>query len=433
MNRMEEYRNLMQELDTTIPNLENSLKKAQIRLRRRRYMLRSVSGLTASFAIFVLLVNFWIPAAYACSKVPFLRELTKAVTFSRSLTDAVDHDYVQPLHLWQTDGDVTATVEYLIVDQKQLNIFYRLDSENYTHMSEHPRILDAEGSAPPSCSYYLNSRDVPNGELRSLTVDFVEGNVPDTLRLTLDVMDNGDPDYIAHFDFLLEFDPDFTAAGKYLELNQTIELDGQSITLTDLEIYPTHLRLNVADHPENTAWLKRLDFYVETDWGMRFDPVENGITATGMVDSPMMTSYRADSSYFYEAKHLNIVITGAEWLRKDMEKIYLNLRTGESDPLPEDVELGSIAPKANGWLLDFKARQREENHTHQIFDSKYYDAEGMEYHIDSWTSGSVETNEQGAWFHESFPLRNYPYDEVWLCPLFSHEWSAEEPIIIPIQ
>ena len=48
---------------------------------------------------------------------------------------------------------------------------------------------------------------------------------------------------------------------------------------------------------------------------MRYDPVENGITATGMVDSPMMTSYRADSSYFYEAKHLNIVITGAEWLR----------------------------------------------------------------------------------------------------------------------
>ena len=335
MNRMEEYQSLMQELEAPVPALEHTLDRAMARNARRKRIMRPVTGFAAAFACFVLLVNFCTPVSYACSKVPLLRELAAAVTFSRSLTDAVDHRYVQPLHLWQKDGDVTAIVEYLIVDQKQVNVFYRLDSELYDSLSEDPMILLEDGSHPTSCSYGLNDWDVPNGELRSLTIDFIDADVPDTLRLQLSVESRElqaeetvpaeispedellleapehDPNYIAQFDFLLEFDPEYTAAGKTIHVDQTVELDGQRITLTTMEIYPSHLRLNISDDPENTAWMKRLDFYIQTDWGMRFDPVANGITATGTVDSPMMASYRADSTYFYDARHLKVVITGA--------------------------------------------------------------------------------------------------------------------------
>ncbi len=37
------------------------------------------------FFLFVLLVNFSAPIAYACSQVPILRELAEAVTFSPSV------------------------------------------------------------------------------------------------------------------------------------------------------------------------------------------------------------------------------------------------------------------------------------------------------------------------------------------------------------
>ena len=69
------------------------------------------------------------PVAYACSKVPGLRELAEAVTFSRSLTDAVNNQYVQPISLTQTQNGITASVDYLIVDQKQVNVFYRLTAD----------------------------------------------------------------------------------------------------------------------------------------------------------------------------------------------------------------------------------------------------------------------------------------------------------------
>lgn len=464
MKRMEEYKNLMQELDAPAPQTEHTLDRAIKRNARRKRIVRPVTGFTAAFICFVLLVNLCIPVAYACSKIPFLRELTEAVTFSRSLTDALDNQYVQPLHLWQVDNDVTATIEYLIVDQKQVNIFYRLDSEKYTHMSEHPQILDADGSRPSPCTYSPNAWDVPNGDLRSITINFIEENVPNSLRMILDITDEGSwqaedivtdnspeavpiedelmnhpeeymPDYIAHFDFLLEFDPEFTAAGKTIPINRTVTLDGQDIILTDMQIYPTHLRLNISDAPENTAWIRRLDFYIETDWGMKFDPISNGITATGTTDSPMMTSYYADSSYFYEAKHIKIVITGAEWLKKDMERVHLDLNSGNIDSLPEGCTLDRVTRKENGWVLRFLAEQKASNQSHQLFSSIYYDPDGNECSIDSWTTSFTDEGAEGKerYFYETFPLQDYPYDEVWLCPNYSHDWTAEIPIVIDVQ
>lgn len=455
MNRMEEYNNLMQELEQPVPELDQTLNRARRKVVHRR-ITRSVVNVSASFFIFVMLVNFCTPVAYACSKVPILRELAEAVTFSRSLSDAVDNEYVQPLYLSQENNGVTASVEYLIVDQKQVNIFFRLNSDVYPKMGVTPTVLSADGEHPESCSYGLNEWDVPNGELQSITIDYVDGDVPGSLLLQLDIQDMERPiaedtiaapenvsntmfddfgseniKYVAHFDFLLEFDPEFTAVAKIFPINQTVVLEGQKITFTDMEVYPSHLRVNITDSPDNTAWLKSLHFYIETDWGMRFDTISNGITATGSVDSPTMTSFRADSSYFYEANHLKIVITGAEWLKKDMEKVYVNLKTGETGQLPEGVTMYSATLEPQGWLLEFEATERKPNHHHQLFASKYYDAEGNDYEINCWSTGLGDADENS--FREAFPLKNYFDEEVWLCPQYSHVWTAEEPVTIVVQ
>ncbi len=460
MSRMEEYRELLQEIERPVQGLEGTLERAKERRKRRNRVLRPVVNIAAAFVIFVLLVNFCTPVAYACSKVPILRELAEAVTFSRSLTDAVENEYVQPMYLSQTDDEITASVEYLIVDQKQVNVFFRLDSERFTNLSVHPEVLAEDGSYLP-CGYGLNDWDVPNGELQSITIDFIEEDVPDRLRLKLKLRDMSafpdgtataivaessdavmfeeieaaEPEYVACFDFLLEFDPKFTAVGKVIPIQQTVVLEGQEITITEMQIYPTHLRVNIEGAADNTAWLKMLYFYIETDWGMKFEAVSNGITATGDTDSLNMVSFRADSSYFYEAKHLEIVITGAEWLNKDMEKVYVNLETGETGPLPEGVELYAASKRSADSWVEFHADYREEDHFHQLFSSEYYDTEGKQHYIYSYSVIHGEINEEGGYdyFIESFPLKGYFQEEVWLCPAYSHVWTADEPVRVLVQ
>lgn len=458
MNRQEEYQELLKELEMPVPGLEDTVKRAQRKRARRDYVIRPLISVAAVFVVFVALVNFSTPIAYACSKIPIIKDLAEAVTFSRSLSDAVENEYVQPMNLYQEDGGVTATVEYLIVDQKQVNVFFRLDSEVYPCLGTNPKVMAADGGPTGGCSYSVNGWDAENGELRCLTIDFVDKDVPDSLRISLDVYERWDyrtqvapaeesvseslfdageevMEYVADFEFLLEFDPTFTAAGKVFEINQTVELDGQQFTIARLEVYPTHLRVDVEESEENTAWLKSLLFYVETDWGMKFDTISSGVTATGSADSKSMTSFRADSSYFYEAEHLEIVITGAELLNKDMETVYVNLETGETGTLPEGVRFRSATRQLGGWVVAFEADSRKENFTHQLFGMEFYDEAGQQYEMNSWSSTFGDMNEDGefSYFVEELPLKDYPYGEVWLCPNYSHVWTAEEPIRIKVQ
>ena len=457
MNRNQEYFELMEELESNVPDLQESVKKAHARKKRLSFLYRPLAGVAACFALFVAAVNFCTPVAYACSQVPVLKELAAAVTFSRSLSDAVENEYVQQVALTQTRNNITAEIDYLIVDRKQVNVFYRLNSDQYAQLEADPEVLTAEGDHSPSCGYHSNSFGKANGELRSLTIDFIEDAVPEKLRVQLNVysmktdyadqmptpeqnvdmweLPEENENYLAQFDFLLEFDPQFTASGKIFPVNRIVEMDGQRITITQIEVYPTHLRVDVADDPENTAWLKRLDFHIETDRGMKFEPISNGISATGSDSSPAMVSYRADSTYFYDADHIKLVITGARWLRKDMEKIWVNLLTGETGDLPEGTAYESAVKNGSAWTVTFRADHADGEPMYQVFGSEFYDADGKKYEINSFASicGDADENGKPAYYLEQFPLRDYPYDEVWLSPLFSHNWVAENEIIIIVQ
>ena len=451
MNRTDEFEAMIQELNRPAPGLDGTLDRACRKRRKkiRKMVVRPLAAMASCFAVFVLLVNFCLPVAYACSQIPGLKELAEAVTFSRSLTDAVNNEYVQPMELSQTEQGITAQIAYLIVDQKQVNIFYRLESDRYEYLEINPQ-------TDSPCILVYGSFGGGKGELRSFTADFVDEDVPDSMQITLRVYSGSQPEstepfrpeqnadeedthgtreYLAEFTFQLEFDPAFTASGKVFPVNQTVLLDGQSITVTEIKVYPTHLRVEITEAAENTAWIKDLDFYIETDWGMKFDPVSGGITATGADGSPSMVSYRADSTYFYEAKRLKLVITGAKWLRKDMETLRVNLATGEHGELPEGAALDEAERSGGDWTVTFRVEQEEGEPMHQLFEPTYFDAEGNAYRITLWSTGQRPHKADGSQkcFYVEFSLEDYPYDEVWFSPMYSHSWDAEDRIVITVQ
>ena len=300
-----------------------------------------------------------------------------------------------------------------------------------------------------SCIYGTNEYSKPAGELRGASIELVSGDVPGSLIMRLDVYDTyerGDAAEapvqeaeseqdaeerkpIAQFEFLLEFDPKFTETADIIEVDRSFVIDGQTITVRRVEVYPTHLRLELDDVPENTAWLKALDFYIETDDGQVFETTKNGLIATGKEGSPMMSSYRADSTYFYNSEHLKLVITGAEWLDKDMEWIHVDLADGKAGKMPEGTEFYSAERTENGWYIRIRAERRGENRTHQVFMGSYRDPEGNEGYCTSWsvTGGGADC------FFEEFPLENYAWDEIWLQPVYSRTWTADEPVVFEIK
>ena len=443
MNRNAEYEQLMQDL-ASIPVPNDGIKRA---IRRRRLIccfLQPLSSIAAIFVLFVILVNASTTVAYACSHVPGLRDLAAAVTFSRSLSDAVSNDYVQPVSQQQTKDGVTVKIEYLIVDQKNVNVFYRLESAQYTRLEAIPEFTAADGSSLGSCACWANDWDTPNGELRSIHLEFLDADVPSSLKLqfslrSLSAADtaaepanggkDGTPEEfepVAEFEFLLEYDPECTAQGKHFETDARIVLGDQTLHLTNVDVYPSYMSFSLRGDPSNTAWLASLRFYLVTDRGERFDPVSSGITATGNPDTPEMTTFRADSAFFYGAKAVTLYVTGAEWLDKEQNSVHIDLANACADFMPEGTELVSSEHRDGGWVVTVL----QENTAAQAFMPDYRDAHGQHYSFDSWTSGAGMLNgitpPEGYTFN-SFPLNDYPYDEVWLTPRYTRRWSAQQP------
>lgn len=456
MSRMEEWSALLAECDREVPGLEGTLDRAYAKRRKKRahLALKSLGSIAACFALFVILVNFSAPVANACSRIPGLRELAKVVTFSRSLKDAVDHEFVQPVELSQSNDDISAEIAYLIVDQKQVNVFYQLDCRPDIYTLVWVDVYDTEGK-PLDCGIYYHQFEPENVDLRSFTIDFFEQQVPEQLLCVLkigtpvvytdglppaterfpDPDDREEPEVVAEFEFLLELDSQFTAAAKLYPVNQLVEIDGQTFTIPEIEVYPSHLRLNVLESEDNSARIRDLDFYLETDTGIRFD-TSSGITAHSTADNRYLTSYRAESTYFYEAKELKLVITGARLLDKDRARLHLNLLTGETDPLPEGISFQEAYREGEDWIISFRAdfEFKQDEIMRQLFGSRCYDSHGNLYEVTHWSSIMGEPDETGRipYYFETFPLKGYPYDEVWLSPQFTHNWTPETPIEITI-
>ena len=451
MDRRTEYESLLRELDG-LEAPEGSVRRAVGRRRRTVWLLRPLASAAAVFALFVLLVNVSAPVAVACSRIPGLRELAEAVTFSRSLGDAVENNYVQRVDLSQTAGDITVTVEYLIVDQKNVTVFYRIRSDRYPYLEAEPEFAAADGGHLQPSAWGPNDWGTPNGELRSATLGFARNDVPSSVRMRLKLWDAGareavteapasevgaapaeepwEPDYLAQFEFLLEFDPYYTAQGRHYAPDTLVALDGQTLRLKSVDIYPTYLSLTLEGEPDNTAWLEDLDFYLVSDRGERFDPPAGGIISSGSPDTPEMITYRADSAFFYDAESFTLFITGAEWLDKTADAVHADLSACTADRLPEGVTLTETSRVGADWRLTMLKSQADA----QAF-MKYRDDAGQEYEFDTWYSSTVGPDGEAAgegMIFETVWLRNWPGDEVWLIPRYTGRWTADEPVRLAI-
>lgn len=463
MTRMEELEALQQELAQTPPALAGTVERARKQARKCLWKKRvfgvPIASAAALFAVFVVLVNVYVPFAYACSNVPGLKQLALAVTFNPSLQEALEHDYVQPVVDSQSDGTFTVTVDAIIADQKQVNVFYRIESDVYPQFNPGFRFTNGDGSDLSNYATSSGGGRSETNEVNIATLDFPgEETVPPQLQFHLYISSatRAETGIIGEWETFDETDHAFVfdlpmnnqdiQRGESYEIGQWIELDGQRILLESAEIYPTHIRIHLQEDEDNTAWLKGLDFCLRDENGKATERIRNGITATGD-ETPSMSTLRHNSSYFWESEHLTLEITGATWLDKDRQTTEFDITAGKAlGPLPEGVQLGTLYRQGRHVEVAFLAGQPEgydDTHiiTYQLCGQTYYAPDGTEYTINGLSSGIGSYPLPGGkyqelpegMFAEQFTLEDYPYDTVILSWVFTRTAAYDTPVIIKIK
>lgn len=419
MDRKQEYDTLMQELRHTPPALEGTLDRALARRQARRRRLRTLRSLAAAAAVFVLLVNVSTPFAQACSNIPILGWLAQAVCFSHSLSSAVEHDWVQKVDQTQRDSGYTLTLENLIVDQKQIHLFYTLAWEDPA--CEYAMVYVDSERLSPRPSVLSDSVNVPQ-DAGHIVLDYREEQVPDRLDLDLTVRPNGDGSPAARFRFQITLDPSLTAVGQILPVEQWVELDGQQICVDRLEIYPTHARLMLRDSPDNTARLVSLLCRLEDETGRQYER-EGGLSGFSDPDTGFLTELRLASPYFQQPERLTLRITGAVWQDPEEAEVTVDLAAGTAAGLPEEVQLTGVDEESDRTVLYFQYPAPPAL-LPQRFSWTCRSPEG-EWQV---TEGGSGTDTDTGLETEDLHLIGYPWDQVTL----TLNWTRFTPLDVSL-
>jgi len=377
MNREQEHYILKQELTSTPPELEDVLARAQERANKRKTvrncLVMPLGTIAAMFILFVGMVNLSPAMASAMAQIPGLRQLTIAVSFSPSLTEAVEQDLVQTMGLEQTIGDVTMRIEYLVVDNQQLHIFYTLDSPTFSWLDANIGVSDAEADEDgweEETGYLISSWGIEYripqliyepGVLRHLVVGgatpvppviYVRGFLQG--RVSSDAPCGMCCEGIGRFSFTLELDSALVGQGELITLDYDFVLDGQHLALSTVELNPIQTRVSFAADEENTAWLWALGFYLENESGQRFDSsaIAKNLRTDGR--TMMRDTHFLESAFFAESESLTMFIEEVTWIDKVMEHVRIDLVNGTADALPEGVEFIGAEQRDMGWILTFE-------------------------------------------------------------------------------
>lgn len=422
MTRMEEYQALRQALETVPEAMETVAERALAREKTCRKKKRvwgiPVGSLAACFALFLLLVNCFPPFAAACEGLPVLGELAEALRFDKSLRRAVENEYVQPLGLSQTENGITARVEYLIVDQKNVNVFFRFYASD-------GRPLRARYSADtPGCVSVMENLDLlEDGTLRRIGI-MATDDLPDTLELTLCAYDGEygsyeDADLAAEFHFTIEYDPSFTAHGETIPVETAFTLEGQTLTVERAEIYPTHMRLILREAAENTANLRSLDFCLTDDQGGTYEAGAGSVVSMGTGENE--NCYLLESPWFQDGKHFTLHIRGAQFLTKGKEWVRVDLQAKTIEGLPDGAALDEIRLYDDTWQVSVRTDSMPKGTARRVslFGSEYHNEDGT---IQGYT-GRGYSGGDGGW--EYVTLEDYPENVVYL------KLSHDRTVLLP--
>lgn len=426
MNRNEEYMDLMNELDEQAPSsLSGSVAKAKKKRMRRQVAWRSVSTVAVVCAMFVLLVNVSEPVAQAASKVPILSDLVKAVRRSDSLTKAVEKEYVQPVGLTETKNGITAEISYIIADESQVNVFYKVTSDTYKDMRFHMRAIGG-GSYNGSGSYGKDE-----GDLNRCEFNFGKGT-PDNMTFELLVFDRNskaslaEENSIAKFEFDIEIDKENMGKYKLYTVDKEVKLGEYNVKIQSVEVYQTHMKIRLDYNFGDINRIGKLEFYVNADNGMKFSYGSDGYhystsSKTGRV-------YYGESSYFYDTELTELVITGAECTPEQRRSPIVNLDTGECYYLPDGVEMVSLEQKDNAWIVSFKAKHGENWSDYNLFTM------GVRYKNNSGRfDDRVVTDCGDGYFIETLTIYDWPHGELMMDLNMKYTWTPDKEIVIPLQ
>ena len=401
------------EYPEALSGVEERLKERIARNRiKRKAVFGSLSAVAAVF-IFIILVNTNAAFAGCVSNLPVIGNLAEFVKFDKGLSNAIENDYVQEVGLISWDGDKQLSLPYVIADEKNLVLFFRLPEDYDLKSNEFADISlkemrNSETGEKIEISYSSSSLSAEESKKDTGFLQqsylFSEGDLPKSIELKVNLEIEGIPDSengqmaepdgeeepesirktIGTFTFQLDF-KEF-AKPRIYEFHKSLVVEKQRMTLEEVKVYPAGTEVSFTFPDENSAWIKGLDLAIEQN-GKVISEGKNGISSTG---DGKKKSIFIESNYFEKPSAQSLLIRGVRLLDKDKEYITVDLNNRTITPAIPGMSVKEVIKGKNGMAqLVFSTKVNDDNICFGMFHN-YSDMEGNTYELSSESMTNID-------------------------------------------
>lgn len=387
--------------------------------RRRRIQKQSFLSIAAAAVLFLALVTSIrvSPAfAHAIASIPGMEKLVELVSDNKGLTAAIHNDFFQPVGVTETKDGVSVTLDGIIGDSSAMVLFYTINSNKVSNSDyiEGVRIKAQNGEKLPWGSIGIDHQgdNQLNGSYTS-TVHWQEEHTIQDMIFGLNIHKGGRVESI-EIPFTYE---DLGVASKVFELNKTVEVENQKITVEKITINPVHTEINVTFDPDNSMKIFKFeDLRIVNENSETWTSIQNGVTASHISDNEIR--FYLQSNYFDQPNHLTLQFSKIMVLDKDQAELVIDTERKEILKQPEDnrYELIDIVESEDpGTNKNIVFKFRDEKEFNHFPFSEVKDANGTEF--SGFTSWQTTGGEYEDWGLE---LPDEPYKNPLTYKLTAH-------------
>ena len=308
--------------------------------KRRLYAVASVAAIV--LLLFTTSIRVSPVFAQAMAKIPGFAPIVGMIAYS----DIVENNYYEDLGIVVTQGDYTLTLQNVVADYSGMTIFYTITSP-FDH------------SEVSVTSLEVSQQGIPWGVARSYISSLVGRTAVREDKVEIIPVDelpydNMSFEFNVHLDDAAEtkFSVPFTLTKpikqpKVYEVNESVVVDGQKISIKQLEISPLRADIRLSADEQNTMQLLKFRSVRLIDengenWGQIRDMEEGfGMSRDGEV------SIRMQSNYFRQPQKLTLVMEKIEALPKGSDYIEVDFEQQKVLYVPSELDIDVQVPSSN--------------------------------------------------------------------------------------
>lgn len=365
----------------------NGLKRVQNERRNRKRWTGTFAVTAALILILITTIRVSPAFAQAVAKIPGFAPLVEMIAYDKGIEDILKNDYYEELNITEIKNNLTFTLLGIIADESGMIINYELEAPFEIH-DLHTKDVEIK----------QNNKGLEAGITYSWFGKEPTNHIEDTIEVTASKnIDFTNPNFELSITFKDEHETTFNipfslqkniANSKNYKLDQTVEIDGQKLTVKSLRISPLRAKLDIAVDPVNTMQILQIkSMRLLDEKGEVWGTITNGVSGFGgMRDEE--AAFFFQSNYFREPKSLTLELNDVQALPKGKDYIEVNFLKKKVLYIPDNANVNVGIESNNTIRATYKSK--EENHFYQMF-FQAVDANGKT--VD--TNGSTHSNMDG--------------------------------------